>query len=73
VVVFSFQYDANGRRTQLAATVGEDDDFVTDYSYDYLGRVTQIEQSGVQGGNAVAEKRVDFAYDAASQWDAITR
>ena len=28
---------------------------------------------GQQGGNAVAEKRVDLAYDAASRWDTLTR
>jgi hypothetical protein len=28
--------------------------------------MTSIEQ---HGGNAVAEKRIDFAYDAANQWD----
>ena len=40
---------------------------------DPLHRMTRIEQSGQSGGNEVAEKRIDFAYDAASQWQTITR
>ncbi|NLE38963.1 MAG: RHS repeat-associated core domain-containing protein, partial [Pirellulaceae bacterium] len=73
VIVFASQYDGNGNRAQLAATIGEDDDFVTDYYYDYLDRLERIEQYGVQGGNAVAEKRVDLTYNLAGQFDAITR
>ena len=49
------------------------DDFVDDYTYDSLGRVTRIEQHGVTGGDPVAAKRIDIAYDAASQWATITR
>jgi len=74
VIVFTYQYDAEGKRTQIAATVGGTADFVIDYEYDYLDRLTQIEQHGVQGGNAVAEKRVDFTYDGATgQYAATTR
>jgi hypothetical protein len=65
------QYDAAGNRTQLAAAIGGTADFVTDYTYDALHRMTRIEQHGASGGNAVAEKRIDLAYDAASQ--SITR
>jgi hypothetical protein len=36
---------------------------VNTYPYDYLGRMTRVTQSGQSGGNAVAEKRVDFHYD----------
>ena len=35
--------------------------------------MTRIEQSGQAGGNAVAGKRIDLAYDAASRWQTITR
>ena len=35
--------------------------------------MTRVTQSGVQGGNTVAEKRVDFAYDSANRFDDITR
>jgi RHS repeat-associated protein len=40
---------------------------------DALHRMTRIEQAGVTGGNAVAEKRIDLTYDAGSQWQTITR
>ena len=73
VIVLTFQYDAEGKRTRVGATIGEDADFVTDSIYDHLDRVTRIEQYGVSGGNAVAEKRVDFTYDAAGQSDRMTR
>ena len=43
------------------------------YSYDNLGRMTRIEQAGVEEGNAVAEKRVDFGYNAAGQFTSIIR
>ncbi len=48
-------------------------DFVNQYTYDRLNRLTRVTQSGVTGGNAVAEKRVDFSYAADSQTAAITR
>jgi RHS repeat-associated protein len=41
--------------------------------YDGLGRLTSVVQAGVPGGHAVAEKRVDFAYNAASQFAQLTR
>ncbi len=62
-VVFNYTYDVMGRRTSVAATIGSTDDYVNTYSYDNLGRVTQITQDGVSGGNAVGEKRVDYAYN----------
>ena len=45
------------------------------YAYDYLNRMTQVTQAGQTGGNAVAEKRVDFSYDAEdkSQFTSIDR
>ncbi|NLF08266.1 MAG: RHS repeat-associated core domain-containing protein [Pirellulaceae bacterium] len=72
VIVFSYQYSAVGLRTQTDATIGGLADAVTDYLHDPLGRVTKIEQYGVQGGNAVAEKRIDLTYDARSQYAAIS-
>ena len=62
-VVFNYTYDVLGRQTSVAATIGSTDDYVNTYSYDNLGRITQITQSGTTGGNAVAEKRVDYAYN----------
>jgi YD repeat-containing protein len=44
-VTLTNAYDAAGRRTQVAATIGGNADFVTDYAYDQLGRTTSIRQS----------------------------
>ncbi|WP_153559381.1 RHS repeat-associated core domain-containing protein [Roseimaritima sediminicola] len=74
-VAIDESYDALGRRTQLAAEINGTADLVNDYQYDYLNRMTQVTQGGQSGGNAVAEKRVDFAYDAEDkqQFTSITR
>ena len=55
-VTLTQQFDAAGDRTQLAATIGGTADFVNNYTYDLLGEMTQVTQSGVTGGNAVAAK-----------------
>ena len=60
-------------RTQLAATIGTTADFVNDYSYDAVGQMTQITQQGQSGGNAVAQKLVDFDYNPAGQLSQIRR
>jgi YD repeat-containing protein len=67
------EFDAAGNRTDLKALVNGTADFWNEYLYDNLHRTTSIEQHGAAGGSTVAEKRIDFAYDAASQWDTITR
>ena len=67
------QFDAAGRREQTVAAIGAIDDFVNDYDYDNLGRMTGLTQQDQAGGNAVADKRVDFGYDAAGQWDFLIR
>lgn len=66
-------FDAASNRTDLSAIIDGTDDFHNDYLYDDLNRLVQILQRGEGGGNAVAEKRIDFAYDAANRWDTITR
>jgi len=45
----------------------------TFYGYDAVGRLTRLVQAGLAGGHAVAEKRVEFAYNAASQFTQLTR
>ena len=55
------QFDAAGNRTQLKAHIGDTDDFVNDYVYDVLSRMTRITQHGVSGGQNVTDKRVDFS------------
>jgi YD repeat-containing protein len=72
-VVLALAYDAASNRTSLSATIDTTADFVNTYTYDALHRMTRIEQAGVTGGNAVAEKRIDLTYDAASQYQTITR
>ncbi|MEW4451991.1 RHS repeat-associated core domain-containing protein [Bremerella sp. JC817] len=74
-VMIEEAYDALGRRTSLAAEIDGTDDLVNNYAYDYYNRMTQVTQGGQVGGNAVAEKRVDFAYDAEDkgQFTSITR
>ncbi len=42
------------------------------YSYDTLDSLTRVDQTG-NGGNTVAEKRVDFAYNALGQFTSIAR
>lgn len=71
-VAFDYQYDSVGNMLRHDASVGATKDFVNEYTFDNLHRKTQSLQSA-DGGNAVAEKRVDFTYDVASQLDALTR
>ncbi|PQO43512.1 RHS repeat-associated core domain-containing protein [Blastopirellula marina] len=74
-VVIDEAYDALGRRVSLTAEIDGTDDLENTYAYDYLNRMTQVTQAGQAGGNAVAEKRVDFTYDAEDkyQFTSITR
>jgi RHS repeat-associated protein len=73
-VTLTNAYDAAGRRTQVATKIGGNADFVTDYAYDQLGRTTSIRQSASPTSVLpVADKRVDFTYDLASQPATLTR
>ena len=69
-------YDNAGLRTSTTATtlVGstETDDFENIYYYDHLNRLKRVDQDD-RGEAAVAEKRVDLAYDLAGQFAAIAR
>ncbi len=66
-------YDAASRRTQLQAKIGGTNDFKNTFTYDNVHRLTKLEQQDVSGGNTVADKRIDFAYNAASQVATIDR
>ena len=70
-------YDAGGQRTAFKAEIdtgaGYKDDFKNTYTYDNIGRMTQIDQTNQTGGNAVADKRIDLTYNAAGQFTDITR
>ena len=66
-------YDRMGNRTRTAIKFGGLPGASTETTYDNLYRTTRIEQYGGEVGVPVAEKRVDFSYDQAGQWDTITR
>ncbi|WP_419193218.1 RHS repeat domain-containing protein [Kolteria novifilia] len=68
-VILNQEYDPNGNRTQLSATIDGAADFTNSYAYDELNRMTSVTQSGPN----VAEKRVDFAYDGIGQFTQIDR
>jgi hypothetical protein len=74
-VQFTQQFDAVGNRTQLAATIDGTADFVNDYQFDALHRMTRVTQHDVGYASSVpvAEKRVDLAYNALGQFAGITR
>jgi len=72
-VVFKYTYDVLHRQTGVSAKIGSTDDYVNTCTYDNLGRVVQITQHGVSGGNAVAEKRIDFGYSDDSTRATISR
>jgi RHS repeat-associated protein len=72
-VILASAYDSASNRTSLAATIAGTADFKNDYTYDALHRLTRLDQTGQGGGNAVAEKRVDFAYNGLGQFTAIAR
>ena len=72
-MTFAQTFNAVGNRTHLAATIGTTADFVNDFSYDALGQMTQVTQQGQSGGNAVAEKLIDFDYTPTGQFSQIRR
>jgi RHS repeat-associated protein len=76
LIEYQSQFDLAGNRTELTALLGGSVDFQNTYTYDDLHRLTSLQQqaggSG-PGANAVAEKRVDFSYNAASQITQLTR
>jgi hypothetical protein len=72
-VVFHSTYNAAGWRTTNRAVVDGTNDFINTYNYDHLGRLEYIQQVEHGTGNSVAEKRVDFAYNAAGQYESIPR
>ena len=78
-VTLATQYDAAGNRTQLAAsfknlsTLAVTPDFVNNYVYDPLNRVTSISQAQQTGGNTVAFKQVGMIYNDSGQLQQINR
>jgi YD repeat-containing protein len=72
-VVLSRTYDALSRASSESATVAGTADFLNNYSYDSLNRLTTETQAQQAGGNSVAAKRVNFAYNADGQYTSISR
>jgi YD repeat-containing protein len=72
-VILDTAYNAAGDRATLAATVAGTDDFLNTYTYDDLHRLTTVTQDSQTGGNSVADKRVDLAYNAIGQFTSIVR
>ncbi len=66
------QFDANGDRTQLSATIGLTNDFQDTFGYDGDGNMSSVTQSSA-GGNAVASKTVGFTYDADGDVKMVSR
>ncbi len=73
VVTLVQEHNSLGLRSKLSSWLGESRDFINDFSYDGHGRMSMLKQQDTTGGNAVAAKRIDFAYDSADQFSTITR
>ncbi len=63
----------SGDRTGLLATIDGVADFGSSHTIDKLRRLTRLEQTGQTGGNSVAEKRVDFKFNAMGRYEKVTR
>jgi RHS repeat-associated protein len=66
-------YNAAGSVLSVQAIIGGTADFENAFTYDNLHRITRLEQAEYGSGNTVAEKRFDFAYDAASAFTRLDR
>jgi RHS repeat-associated protein len=72
-LTYASTFDKNNNRLTLTSTIGSTADFKNDYTYDYLNRPTALSQQGQSGGNTVAEKLVQFVYNAAGQFTQLKR
>jgi RHS repeat-associated protein len=72
-VTYANTYDAASNRTQLATTLGSTADFKNTYTFDNLNRLTTVKQESQSGGNTLATKLVDFAYNKLNQFTQIDR
>jgi hypothetical protein len=66
-VVLASQYDAAGNRQSLSATIAGSKDFLNGYSYNTLSELTVLQQTQQSGGNTVASKEIDYAYNVFGQ------
>jgi len=72
VLVYAYEGDAT-QASSVACWIEGTADYVNTYEYDTEGRLVQIVQAGQSGGNAVAEKEIDFAYNEDGQFATMTR
>ncbi len=73
VLMIDYGTRLDSLRTSVAATIDGTPDFITSYTYNERDELTRIEQTGQTGGNAVADKRVDLAYDGTGRIVTIAR
>src|SRR5262249_27702054 len=73
LIEYNRGFNADSSVASLAAVLAATADFKNTYSYDNLARLTSVNQQQVTGGNAVAAKRADYAYDSKSQVTKLTR
>ena len=59
-------FEPAGNRTALTSSIGGTADLANSYLYDALNRLKQAQQSS-NGGNSVASKQANFAYNASGQ------
>lgn len=71
-VQITYTYDAASNVTSVTDTINGTAGATTSYLYDALNRMERISQTG-NGGLAVADKRVDLAYNEIGQFSSITR
>jgi len=71
-VTFDQTFSTGSDRTQLKAKISTTNDFKTDFTFDTLGRMTDILQQS-NSGNAVASKHVTLAYNKLDQFTAFNR
>ena len=68
-VVLTYGYNAANNLTTVTDTINGIEAGVETFDYDLLNRVTRVSQAG----DGIAEKRVDMAYNDASQMTGLTR
>ncbi len=72
-VVLAAQFDANGNRTELDATIGGTNDYQNTYIYDRLDNLTELYQHQATSGNTVHSKTVLVHDDTGSRLSEIDR
>jgi RHS repeat-associated protein len=71
-VTFDQVFSTGSDRTQLKAKISSTNDFKTDFTFDTMGRMTDIVQQS-NSGNTVASKHVTLAYNKVNQFSAFNR